>query len=157
VLRTPAQVTQNVRPNGTFAANLGVFMETRRDLLRFAAAAVCVLPRGVNGLAGQTAFGDQIIKQHIEWVGESLKRMRTVTPGMTRADLRQVFATEGGLSTGLWRRYVYVGCPWFKVDVEFEPVGRPARDADGRVTLVESDRDIIKTISKPYIEFSITD
>ena len=58
--------------------------------------------------------------------------------GMTRADLLKVFTTEGGLSTGLNRTYVYRECQYIKVDVDFEPVGRPARDAEGRVTLVEA-------------------
>jgi hypothetical protein len=74
------------------------------------------------------------------WVSESLKQMQTIKAGVTRQDLRKVFTTEGGGSTGLWRRYVFPQCPYFKVDVEFEAVGRPERDADGRVTLNESDR-----------------
>jgi hypothetical protein len=131
-------------------------METRRDLLRLAATVVCLLPGG-SMLAEQAASDGPMTQQHIAWVVESLKRMRTIKPGMTRKDLRRVFTIEGGGSTGLWRRYVYIGCPLFKVDVEFNAVGRPARDADGRVTLVESDRDIIKTVSKPYIEFTIVD
>ena len=71
---------------------------------------------------------------HVVWVAEALKRMETVEPGMTRADLLRVFATQGGLSTGLRRTYAYRECPYFKVDVEFEAVARPPRAADGRVT-----------------------
>lgn len=95
--------------------------------------------------------------QHVAWVGESLKHMQTVKPGMTRADLLRVFTTEGGLSTRLSQRYVYRECPYFKVDVEFDAVGRPARDTDGRVTLLESGQDIIKKISRPYLEFNVMD
>ena len=69
----------------------------------------------------------------------------------------QVFTTEGGLSIGLRRTYVFRECPYFKVDVEFESVGRPPRDPDGRVTLDESPSDVIKTISKPYLAWSIAD
>jgi len=100
---------------------------------------------------------DPVTAQHIAWVGESLRQMQSLKPGTTRGDLLKVFTTEGGLSTGLHRRYVYRECPWFKVDVEFAPIGRPPRDREGRVTLVESDLDIINTISKPYVEFSIID
>jgi hypothetical protein len=71
---------------------------------------------------------------------------------MTRADLLKMFTTEGGLSTGLRRTYVYRECPYIKVDVEFEPVGRPAKDGDGRVTLIEGNDGVIKKISKPYLE-----
>src|SRR5438132_8612957 len=88
---------------------------------------------------------------------ESLKRMQTVKPGMTRTDLLKVFTTEGGLSTGLHRTFVSRDCPYFKVDVEFKAVGRPDRDAGGRVTLVEGNQDIIVKISRPYLQFSIMD
>jgi hypothetical protein len=83
--------------------------------------------------------------------------MQAIRVGMTRADLLKVFTTEGGLSTGLQRTFVSRDCPYFKVDVEFTAVGRPNRDRDGRVTLVEGSRDIIVKISKPYLEFSVTE
>jgi hypothetical protein len=92
-----------------------------------------------------------------EWIANSLKKIQRIKVGMTRADLLQVFTTEGGLSTGLNRTYVYRECLYIKVDVEFEPVGRPARDAEGRVTLVEANGDLIKKISKPYLEWSVMD
>jgi hypothetical protein len=96
-------------------------------------------------------------QQHAQWVAESISVMQSVKPGMTRTDLLRVFTTEGGESTGLRRTYVYRQCPYFKVDVEFEAVGRPARDSGGRVTLVESGADTIKTISRPYLQFSVAD
>jgi hypothetical protein len=76
---------------------------------------------------------------------------------MTRAELLKVFTIEGGLSTGLNRRFVSRDCPYFKVDVEFKAVGRSERDSDGRVTLEEDPRDIIVKISQPYLQFGITD
>jgi hypothetical protein len=96
-------------------------------------------------------------QERMEWVAESLKEMQRIKAGMTRADLLKVFTTEGGLSTGLNRTYVYRGCPYMKVDVEFEPVGRPARDSEGRVTLEEADQDVIRKISKPYLDWSALD
>jgi hypothetical protein len=96
-------------------------------------------------------------KDHTAWVAESLKRMQTIKPGMTRTELLKVFTTEGGLSTGLQRTFVSQDCPYFKVDVEFEAVGRPSRDSDGRVTLVEGSQDIIVKISRPYLQFNIMD
>lgn len=92
-----------------------------------------------------------------EWIADSLKEIQTIKVGMTRADLLKIFTTEGGLSTGLNRTYVYRQCPYIKVDVEFEPVGRPATDADGRVTLVEANEDVIKKISKPYLDWMVID
>jgi hypothetical protein len=96
-------------------------------------------------------------EEQTEWVADSLREMRKIKVGMTRGDLLKVFTTEGGLSTGLNRTYVYRECPYIKVDVEFEPVGRPARDAKGRVTLSEADEDVIKKISKPYLDWVVLD
>lgn len=81
----------------------------------------------------------------------------TIETGMTRETLLTVFTTEGGLSTGLQRTYVSQDCPYFKVDVEFDAVGRPNRDGEGRVTLIEDPRDRIVKISRPYLQFSILD
>jgi len=94
---------------------------------------------------------------HAEWIASSLKEIQKIKVGMTRGELLKVFTTEGGLSTGLNRTYVYGDCAYIKVDVEFEPVGRPASDTDGRVTLVEANEDVIKSISKPYLEWMVVD
>jgi len=76
---------------------------------------------------------------------------------MTRGRLLEVFTTEGGLSTGLQRTYVFRECPYIKVNVKFTAVGRPERDTDGRVTLEESNLDVIKEISAPYLAWSVAD
>lgn len=103
------------------------------------------------------AQSSQRSREHTEWVAESLKEMQKIKVGMSRADLLKVFTTEGGLSTGLNRTYVFRGCPFIKVDVEFDPVGRPARDGEERITLAEQNEDLIKKISKPYLDWSIMD
>jgi hypothetical protein len=96
-------------------------------------------------------------QDHNVWVTQALEQMQTIKPGMTRKDLLEVFTTEGGLSTGLRRTFVSRECLYFKVDVEFESVGRSNRDEEGRVTLVEDSRDIIVNVSRPYLQFAIAD
>jgi hypothetical protein len=96
-------------------------------------------------------------QDHQAWVTHALENMETVKPGMRREELLKVFTTEGGLSTGLNRRFVSRECPYFKVDVEFKAAGRSDRDTGGRVTLEEGPRDIIVKISQPYLQFSTTD
>ena len=91
------------------------------------------------------------------WVSHALQKMETIRAGMTREQLLKVFTTEGGLSTGLNRRFVSQDCSYFKVDVEFKAVGRAGRNDDGRVTLLEDPRDIITKISRPYLQFDIVD
>jgi hypothetical protein len=76
--------------------------------------------------------------------------MLTVKPGMTRGDLLEVFTTEGGISFPWERTYVSRDCRYFKVDVKFHPVGE-------RVTAEEDNRDVIGSISRPYLQFSIMD
>jgi hypothetical protein len=95
---------------------------------------------------------------HDAWVIEVLKRMLTIKPGMTREALLEAFTTEGGLSTRLHQTFVSRDCPYFKVDIEFKTVGGQDRDDQGQVTLTEEDsRDLIVTISRLYLEFSIKD
>jgi len=79
--------------------------------------------------------------------------MLEITPGMTRVTVLTIFTTEGGLSTRLRQTFVSRDCPYFKVDVDFQAVG----DGDGRATLVEDLRDVIRTISRPYLQFTFAD
>jgi hypothetical protein len=72
-------------------------------------------------------------------------------PGMTRADLLKVFDTEGGLFTANGRTYVHRRCSCLKVDVEF------AHAVPNQGALEELPTDIITKISKPYLDWSISD
>ena len=125
----------------------------KKAMIMFATS-VCGLVLAVSALPAQS---HPKLQEQTEWIAHSLKEMQAVKVGMTRADLLKVFTTEGGISTGLNRTYVYRKCRLIKVDVEFEPVGRPARDAEGRVTLIEANEDVIKKVSKPYLEWGVTD
>jgi len=122
-----------------------------------AAAIAAFLFALVISLPVQSLRGSQGSSAQIEWVARSLKEMQTIKVGMTRAELMKVFTAEGGLSTALSRTYVYRECLYFKVDVEFKPVGRPARDRAGRVTLTEANDDVIMKISKPYLDWPVID
>jgi len=129
-------------------------MQRRRIFALLASAAI----GGTNVLqASPTRDQGESSKAHLAWVAEVLKRMQTIKPGMTRNSLLRVFTTEGGLSTGLQRTFVSRDCPYFKIDVEFQAVGRPNRDENGRVTLVEGNEDIILKASTPYLQFSVMD
>ena len=108
-------------------------------------------------VSAQSSQSPPEAQEQTAWVAQSLKEMQTVKAGMTRADLLKVFTTEGGLSTGLNRTFVYRKCRLIKVDVEFEPIGRPARDDKGRVTLIEANEDVIRKVSKPYLEWGVLD
>ncbi len=129
-------------------------MQRRRVAILLASA---IIGGATDLRAESSADQEQPCQAHLDWFTGVLNRMATVKPGNTRKALLEVFTTEGGLSTGLQRTYISRDCPNFKVDVEFDAVGRPNRDEDGRVTLVEDDRDIILKISPPYLGNSIKD
>jgi hypothetical protein len=124
----------------------------RRNALALLTSAMCAIyPNGIE------ASGQALNREYVIWVAEVFKRMQQLQPGMTRANLLSIFTTEGGLSTGLQRTYVSRDCAYFKVDVTFRAVGRPNKDIDDRVTLVEDLRDEIVTISRPYLAWAIAD
>ena len=120
-------------------------------LLAIAVAIGSVLVSAAGG--GQTRRDDP----RVLWVESALRRMQTIKPGMTRKELLDVFTTEGGISTPLHRTFVSKDCPYFKVDVEFEAVGRPGRDQSGRLLMVEGQQDRIVKISRPFLENSVVD
>ncbi|HZT59922.1 MAG TPA: hypothetical protein VFA21_15025 [Pyrinomonadaceae bacterium] len=93
----------------------------------------------------------QEARNHTEWVARSLKEMQAVKVGMTRADLLKVFEEEGGISTRTQQTYVYRECPYFKVDVRFEPVG----ELHGKEFVSSGDK--IVNISRPYLAWSVAD
>jgi len=123
----------------------------------FKLLAVLLLVSAVTICAASSASQSGCAQEHEIWVGHALEKMEAIKPGMTRDDLLKIFRTEGGLSTRLHRTFVSRDCAYFKVDVEFQAVGRPGRDSEGRVTLEEGPRDTIVKISRPYLQYSIGD
>jgi hypothetical protein len=128
-----------------------------KRLVRTAAATLALVAALATGDVFSQGQRPRGVQSHVAWVEAVMERMATIKVGMTRADLLKVFTTEGGLSTGLSRTYVSRDCPYFKVDVEFEAVGRPDRNADGRVTLVEDPADRIVKVSRPYLQRVVMD
>jgi hypothetical protein len=127
-------------------------MHRRRAMSIFATAI------GVSVFSKAHAFRDpESCHDHVDWVAKLMEKMQDIKVGDTRKNLLRAFKEEGGLSTGLERTYVSQDCPYFKVDVQFHAIGRPDRDSDGRVTLVESDDDIISSLSRPYLAYSVLD
>jgi len=128
----------------------------RRRMLRALASAAAVgLTRAANATGGPSSEG--CAPNHLAWVTDALKRMQTITPGMTRDDLLRVFTVEGGLSNALQRTFVSRDCPYFKVDVTFRRAGRrPPEEGRDRL-LSEYGDDVIATVSRPYLQFSVMD
>lgn len=127
----------------------------RRRIVQFLLAASI----GGSGSAFASSADDlcQASSDRVAWVAESLKRMLTIKPGMSRYQLVHVFTTEGGLFTSLERTFVSRDCPYFKVDVTFHRATGPSSDTRGKDVLRDLDNDVIASISRPYLEFSVSD
>ena len=80
-----------------------------------------------------------------------LLECQKIKPGMTRAELLKIFTGEGGLFTARHRTFGYRPCWEIKVDVEFDLSNPDQSVVDQEPT------DIIKTISKPYLEWGTID
>jgi hypothetical protein len=80
-----------------------------------------------------------------------LTECQKIKPGTTRAELLKVFTTEGGISTAMHRTFVYRGCPYIKVDVDF------TLSKLGQNIFEERPTDTIRVVSKPYLEWSVID
>jgi hypothetical protein len=108
-----------------------------------------------QGPSSQSPRQAQIDGEHRQWIDQVLQSIATIRPGMIRKNLSNVFEEEGGLSTRTQRKYVYKGCPYIKVDVEFSPVEAAVDGNANRHD--ESPDDKIVKISRPYLEYSISD
>jgi hypothetical protein len=125
-------------------------MTHRKLLAVFIAVIACV---SVNVDAQQ--LGPD--REATQWIQRALTEIQALKVGMNRGQLLLVLTTEGGLSTRSQRTYVYPRCPYIKVDIQFQTVGDPKRDPEGRVSPIESAEDIITQISRPYLAWSVTD
>ena len=92
--------------------------------------------------------GGQACKtEHEVWLAKALEEIQTIQPGMTRQDLLRVFRRPGGIysTNRLATKYAYKGTLYINVDVEFTPA------AGTEDSSAEDPRDVIKTISRPYL------
>jgi hypothetical protein len=125
--------------------------------------AAVILLTGIASLAQQTGAPTAAIAQTPEEraaaansaltksIADILLAFGTLKPGMTRADVLKIFTEEGGLSWRMRHTYVYRGCPYVKVDVEFALApGTENKHAD-------LNEDTIVKISQPYLQWSVAD
>jgi hypothetical protein len=106
---------------------------------------------GVIQIGEDTSTMTNPINRATRLLSDILTECQKIKPGMTRSDLLKVFTTEGGISTATHRTFVYRGCPYIKVDVDFTFSGPKQKMVAERPT------DTISKISKPYLDWSISD
>lgn len=127
-----------------------------RRLFVLASLSIIFIGGSVLVRPAQSASAEPCTQDHATWLTPVLKRMETIRPGMTRWDVLKVFRTEesvgpnsgfsiGGVpSPGFRETFVSQDCPYFKIDIEFA----------GHDSI--PNRDVIVKVSKPYVQFAIT-
>jgi len=81
-----------------------------------------------------------------EKISALLVECQKIKPGMTRAEVSQNFMADGGINDYTHQRYVSRTCTIIKIDIDFTLVGAPPNG------LEERPQDIVKAVSKPYLE-----
>lgn len=96
-------------------------------------------------------MSEALTQERTAWIAKIMRQIGEIKPGMQREDLSKVFTTEGGRSNRFERTYVSIECPYIKVDVQFKPVD-PESNAPP-----EAPEDVIESISRPYLQWTIMD
>src|SRR5262245_22864292 len=113
----------------------------RREVLAVIGGAVVGAKAGAAPAPRDTPA--RVLARRNEWVGECLRQIRSIRPGMTRKALEGLFKPAGGRYSRQLRSYSYRPCPYFKISVTFQP-------ADGGDKAQPGDK-IVK-VSTPYLE-----
>lgn len=81
-------------------------------------------------------------------VEEALVSAGNIKPGMTRADIEKNFVMDGGLNFNATSFYTYRECPLIKIRVDFSTWTPGGED---------SPKDIVKSVSEPYLQYPVRD
>jgi hypothetical protein len=112
-------------------------------------ASLFLVMLAVGFLVVPSRAGDETDKNLTKEISVILTDCKKIVPGTTRAELLEVFITEGGISQPAHRILVHRRCPYIKIEVDFT-LSDP-KQKDERLT------DTVSKVSKPYLEWSIID
>ena len=90
-------------------------------------------------------------------IKEAIWAVHDLKVGDTRAIIRKSFELDGGLQTRETSRYMFKKCHYFKIDVEFSIVGDPSKKFTSPTDKDFPSEDIVKGISRPYLEYPAMD
>jgi hypothetical protein len=84
-------------------------------------------------------------------VARAIDAVNKIKKDMLRSDVEKEFRLEGGLFSRNQTFYVYKNCPFIKIKVAFE------LDPSYKDFVTGSPKDRVLSVSKPYLEYSVTD
>jgi len=114
-----------------------------------------LLPQWAKGRAQiddeSVPMGPVLTEERTRWIAKTLRQIERIEPGTHRKDLAPILRTEGGMYSRGQRTYVHVDCPFIKVDVRFKGADNKGDPHE------ESPDDVIESISRPYLAWSVAD
>jgi hypothetical protein len=90
-------------------------------------------------------------QERTHWIAKVLRQIEKIEPGMRRKDLGGILTSEGGISNRFQRTYLYVDCPYIKVNIRFKAA------SDETNALKEDPDDTIESVSQPFLQWSTMD
>ena len=121
--------------------------------LYFMSGTLAVLCIGVLGLFVAIEIREQRENRSSSpcvFVQQVLSLSQQIKIGMKRSEVEKHFVSDGGLQFPDRWRYTHPRCAYIKLEIEFKPA--PDRGPD-----LISKNDTVKSISKLYIEYPVTD
>lgn len=106
-------------------------------------AIACLRPDPVLGQSPQPSASD------CATVVQALAAYRAIKPGIVRREVEKSFKYDGGLQARERSRYTYQGCPYIKVEIDFEDVPAPGVNSNSE--------DVVTRISKLFIDYPTMD
>ncbi|HEX8810387.1 MAG TPA: hypothetical protein VF742_00210 [Terracidiphilus sp.] len=118
------------------------------------AVMLCALLAGISAVVFFRAIVSQAPAARCEACSEvtqAIEAAGKIKAGSTREDVEKEFTTEGGLSTREERVYVFKECHLIKVVVTF------SHDPSDNSLSEEAPGDVVKSVSKPFLQYPIAD
>lgn len=84
-------------------------------------------------------------------VAKALEAVNRIKTGMLRENVEEEFTQDGGIDFGSETVYTYKKCPLIKIRVGFSPKTDGTAKSNNRL------KDVVKSVSKPYIEYPSRD
>ncbi len=121
-------------------------MRTLTLLLLLMASTLAVSPQA----GSRRDIGDKSSASSCEVVERALQETRSIKSGMTRREVEKHFKLDGGVQVRHETRYMYLGCHYIRVDVEFDLAAPTDRVED-------SPNDVVTRVLRPYVAYPTMD
>ena len=97
------------------------------------------------------AYQSNVESQCCSMVTQALEAANRIKKGMSRAEIEKEFNKDGGIDFGSSTIYTFKLCSLIKIRVEF------VQNKDDAASANDHQKDLVQSVSKPYIEYPMRD